>query len=172
MDQRNKTNDTRQQIQDGVDRRRREYERRNHEVGEVADDVETEARTLDAMSFEAAGEDAERIRQLLENARDLSVRAFEDEGQELQESQSEGTLEERDLDERGDRTRADADQAREGSADANRQEAKDGLAEVEEAARDAATFLAEQEAEAKDARESSEATHEDDRQRVQSVLHR
>ncbi len=171
MDQRTSIADTRQQIQDGVDRRRDDYERRNHEVGEVADDVETETRTLDAMSFEATGEDADRIRQLLEIARDLSVRTFEDEGQSLQESRAEGQGEESDLGERGDCTRGDADQARDAAAEVNRQDAKGRLDEVKDAAQEAADFLAEQEAEAKDAREASEATHDGDRQRVQDAMH-
>jgi hypothetical protein len=153
---------SRQEVIETIDTRQTEFDEQTDKLEKDADDVETTRETIDELELTGTSETSEAVERALDAAENISEEEFNEDGEQLDQTQDQTHEYEGDLRGRSDTTEADLGKVSDASGRLNSDRPnREWIEAKEELIRDK-EFLDEQEQRARDAREESE--------RIQQVL--
>jgi hypothetical protein len=157
---------TRNEVRERLDGHEKNMDEREISLDEIASDVETVRRTLEGLDFRGTSEGAEEVEGAIENAEDVTERAFDTGDEQLERIQQENQDFESELLDRKEVTESDVTKVSDAASGTKTSETIRELEKARDAAVRDISFLQEHLDRARDAREKSDAAQEGLRGRV------
>ena len=158
---------TRNEVTERVENNKDEMEDRVEQLDEIATDAETVRETLEALDFEGTADAADEVEGAIEQAEEVTVEAFENTDENLEQVQNENKDHESELQERSDSGQMDLGKISDASGRIETKDTVNELLNAKEGVLKDIDFIDEHEQSAREARDESERLQQEHRSRIQ-----